>query len=59
MVFKSLKKMSFNPGLGSWSRSTPEPYDLAGAGAILLFLQEPEREPEHFKNWNGTGSGIN
>jgi len=29
----------------------PEPHDLAGAGvgAILFFLQKPEREPEHFK----------
>jgi len=25
----------------------PEPHDLAGA--ILFFVQEPEREPEHFK----------
>jgi len=30
----------------------PEPHDLvwAGAGAILFFLQEPERELEHFQN---------
>jgi len=35
-----------------------EPHDLAGA--ILFFLQKPEREPVHFKkNWNGTGAGIN
>jgi len=31
----------------------PEPHDLAGDGAgaraILFFLQESEREPEHFK----------
>jgi len=29
----------------------PEPHDLAGAGAgaILFFLQEPEREAENFK----------
>jgi len=35
----------------------PEPHNLAGAGtgaevgtgAILFFLQEPEREPEQFK----------
>jgi len=30
-----------------------EPHDLvgarAGAGAILFFLQEPEREPDYFK----------
>jgi len=28
-----------------------EPHDLtgSGAGAILIFLQELEREPEHFK----------
>jgi len=25
----------------------PEPHDLVGA--ILFFLQEPERDPEHFK----------
>jgi len=40
----------------------PETHDLVGvgtgAGAILLFLQESEREPEHFKklewsrNWS-------
>jgi len=26
----------------------PEPHDLAGTGAILFFLQEPERESGHF-----------
>jgi len=27
----------------------PEPHDLVGAGAILFFLPEPERELVHFK----------
>jgi len=47
-IFIVFKKRSNGIGF-AWARAgepeIPEPYDLAGTGAILFFLQEPE----HFK----------
>jgi len=56
-----------NQGWGAGT-GAPEPHDLAwagaGAGAILFFLEEPERKPEHLKQleWSRSlcvGAGIN
>jgi len=61
---KSFEKANYceNQGWGVGA-GVPKPLDLAGAGAesaaILIFLQEPVREPEHFKHWNGARAGIN
>jgi len=51
MSWAMLCKLLENFRAGEPEPERPEPHDLAGTegGTILFFLQEPEREPEHFK----------